>query len=219
MELTKKQIQKVEEYLKRKDFDFIDLKIEILDHMISDIEKLMNENYSFDNAYKKTILKWEKHFEATSSFYFGFQFSESKMVVDKATKMFKPFYFIYLAAYFLPFIILQSVVEFKPSKATSDFINGFLLSTSFIALICFIVMAINVVKTKIKTTYSFIIKTQYLGVLLLIIPLITQSFFDKKGILISIFFGMYCAGITVVFISHYFYRKHKKAIQKNSFII
>jgi hypothetical protein len=44
MELTKEQIDKVQHFLEVKKFDYLDLKIEVLDHMISEIEILMDKN-------------------------------------------------------------------------------------------------------------------------------------------------------------------------------
>ncbi len=55
MEITTKQIQQVETYLDKKNFDFIDLNVEVLDHIILDIESLLSKKYSFDNAFKITI--------------------------------------------------------------------------------------------------------------------------------------------------------------------
>ena len=55
MELTKEQIQQVERYLDKKNFDFIDLKVEVLDHMVSDIESFLVNNYTFENAFKITV--------------------------------------------------------------------------------------------------------------------------------------------------------------------
>ena len=89
MELTTQQIHQIETYLQKRKVDFIDLRVEILDHMISDIESLLQKNYSFENAFKITTLKWEKHFTERSSFYFGMLYSESKIVVNKAVKEFK----------------------------------------------------------------------------------------------------------------------------------
>lgn len=75
MEITKQQIDKVEKYLENRQFDYIDLKYEVLDHMISDIEKHLNNNISFENAFKITVLKWNKHFEETYSFILKTQYT------------------------------------------------------------------------------------------------------------------------------------------------
>mgnify|MGYP000450178507 CR=1 FL=1 len=68
MEITTKQIQQVETYLDKKSFDFIDLKVEVLDHMISDIESLLDNNYSFENAFKITVLRGSFFFKFSKTF-------------------------------------------------------------------------------------------------------------------------------------------------------
>jgi len=213
MELTNEQIQQVESYLDKKSFDFIDLKVEILDHMISDIESFIDKAYSFENAFKATILKWNKHFEDSSSFFFGFQYHESKIVVKNAVKIFKPFYFLYLTAYFLPFIILQRF-SFIFSKKTIVYFDLFLNTLSVIFLISLIYIIVNVLKSKVKTTYRFILRTQYLGIIFLIIPLLSGKHFNDKGEMNPIFTGFLLAGFAVTYICYYFYKKHKEVIKK-----
>ncbi|MCI2229492.1 hypothetical protein MC378_09970 [Polaribacter sp. MSW13] len=213
MELTNEQVQQVENYLDNKSFDFIDLKLEILDHLISDIESFIDKGFSFDNAFKATVLKWDKHFKDSSSFYFGLLYSESKIVVKKAVKIFKPFYFLYLTAYFLPLIILKKF-SFTFSINTIDYFDTLLNTLSVIFLIYLIYIIVKVFKSKVKTTYSFILRTQYLGVVFLIIPLLSGKHFNDKGEMNPIFTGFLLAGFAVTYICFYFYKKHKDAIKK-----
>jgi hypothetical protein len=212
MELTKEQTQKVESYLNNKNFDFIDLKDEILDHMISDIENKMSKNLSFENAFKMMLLKWDTHFRATSSFFFGMMYSNSKIVVKKAVKLFKPFYFLYIAAYILPVAFLK-LFPVTFSESMVDFINGFLLSFSIVMLGYILFIFIKTRMTKIKTTYRFILSTQYFGLILLIMGL-SVGVFNDDGMLNPVFTGFVSGGYAVVFICHYFYKKHQEAIQK-----
>ena len=213
MELTKEQIQKVEYYLENKNFDFIDLKVEVLDHMISDIESYLDKDYSFENAFKITVLKWDKHFTDTSSFYFGLQYSESRIVVKKAAKIFKPFFFLYMAAYFLP-VVFFTKFSIVFSESTSYFLNAFLNSITAIFIVYLIFIIVKVLKSKVKTTYRFILKTQYLGLFFLVVPLFMGNHFNDEGILIPFLIGFQCAGFTVTYICHYFFKKHKEAIKK-----
>jgi ABC-type antimicrobial peptide transport system permease subunit len=213
MELTAAQILQVENYLAKNKFEFIDLKVEVLDHMISDIESFTNENHSFENAFKMTVLKWNKHFRETSSFYFGIQYSESKIVVKKAKKMFKPFFFLYITAYILPvFVFMNFQVVF--SKTKQEFLNQAFSFITLISLIYVLYIIINVLKSKIKTTYSFILKTQYMGAIFLVISLIKGDFFNNEGDIKGVFTGFLFAGFAVTYICHVFYKKHKKAIKK-----
>jgi hypothetical protein len=211
MEITTKQIQQVEIYLDKKSFDFIDLKVEVLDHMISDIESFLDNNYSFENAFKLTVLKWDQHFKDTSSFYFGLQYHESKIVVKKAIKMFRPFYFIYLSSYILPVLFLKNF-SIVFSKNTIYLVNEFLNLITAVLLIYLIFIIIKVIKTKVKTTYRFVLRAQYLGMIFLVIPLLMGSHFNDKGNLEPVFTGFLCGGFAVTYICHYFFKKHKEAI-------
>jgi hypothetical protein len=217
MEITTEQIQQVETYLTKKNFDFIDLKVEVLDHMISDIESLLTKKYSFEDAFRITVLKWKKYFEETSSFYFGFSYSESKIVVKKAIKMFKPFYFIYLAAYFLPVAFLK-LVPIKVAEDTASFINGFLVSSVSILLTYLFIIVIKAKQSKVKTTYRFILKTQYLSVVLLVLGVFLGPIFNDEGEMNAAFTGFTSVGFAVVFICHYFYKKHEEAIHLYKFL-
>jgi hypothetical protein len=212
MELTTAQIKKVENYLYNKNFDFIDLKDEILDHMISDIESKMSKNLSFENAFKMMVLKWDTHFRDTSSFFFGLMYSNSKIVVKKAVKLFKPFYFLYIAAYFLPVAFLK-LFPVTFSESIVNFINGFLLSFSIVMLGYMLFIFIKTRMTKVKTTYRFILSTQYFGLILLIMGL-SVGVFKDDGMLNPVFTGFVSAGYAIVFICHYFYKKHQAEITK-----
>ena len=213
MEITTQQIHQIETYLQKRKVDFIDLKVEILDHMISDIESLLQKNYSFENAFKITTLKWEKHFTERSSFYFGMLYSESKIIVNKAVKEFKPFYFLYLASYFLPIIFLKNVaISFQENIA--NFINALLLTVTFLSLIYMVFIIVKTQLSKQKSTYRFILKTQYVAIIFFIIPLLLGSFFNDNGQLNAVFSGFVSAGFMVTFICHYFYRKHQAVVEK-----
>ena len=211
MEITTKQIKQVETYLDKKNFDFIDLKVEVLDHMISDIESFLDRNYSFENAFKTTILKWEKYFKETSSFYFGLHYHESKIVVKKAIKMFRPFYFLYLAVYILPFAFLK-LVPIKVAEETASFINGFLVSSASILLAYLFIIFIKTKQSKVKTTYRFILKTQYLSVVLLVLGVFLGAVFNDEGEMNAAFTGFTSGGFAVVFICHYFFKKHEEVV-------
>jgi hypothetical protein len=212
MELTKEQIYKIEKYLDHKYFDAIDLRPEILDHMVSDVERKMSRNLSFESAFKMTVLKWDNHFKDTSSFFFGLIYTNSRIVVKKAVKLFKPFYFLYLAAYFLPVVFLK-LYPIKVSESAVDFINGFIHSFSLALLGYLLFIIVKTKMSKVKTTFRFILSTQYSGLILLIMGLLVGVFKDN-GELNPVFTGFVSAGYAVVFICHHFYKKHVEVISK-----
>ena len=217
MEITKEQQQHVEVYLQNKDFDFIDLYVEVLDHIISDIESLLVKNYSFENAFKITILKWEKYFKETSSLYLGRYYTESKIVVKNAIKIFKPFYFLYLAAFILPYTFLK-LVPIQIAENTADFINNFLFSFAASLLCYMIFIFVKTMRSKVKTTYRFILKTQYFGLFFIILGVFFGAIFNDEGEMNPAFTGFTSGGFAVAFICHYFYKKHLEAIKKHKIL-
>ena len=118
-----------------------------------------------------------------------------------------------MSAYFLPVIFLNKfLINF--SENTAVFLNGFLKSITALCFLYFIFIIIKVLQSKTKTTYSFVLKTQYLGIILLVIPLFIGNYFNDKESLNGIFIGFLLAGWSVTYICHYFYKKHKEAIKK-----
>ena len=213
MEITKEQIQQIETYLQKRKVDFIDLKVEILDHMISDIEQLMSKNHSFENALKMTTIKWERHFTNRSSFYFGYWYSESKIVVNKAVKEFKKFYFLYFASYFLPLAFLENVaIQFE--KSTVILINQMVVLLTFLSLSYILFIFIKTTFSKQKTTYHFILKTQFTGAIFLVIFLFLGDLFQDNRMLQPIFTGFTFASFVVTYICHHFYKKHQAVVEK-----
>ncbi|WP_299057609.1 hypothetical protein [uncultured Polaribacter sp.] len=214
MELTKEQLLQIDNYLKEKKFDFIDLKIEVLDHIISDIESLVIKGYTFSEAFIMVKIRWEKHFRETSSFYFGLQFSESKIVVKKAKKIFKKYYFIYLATYIFPLILFKKI-PFKVENQMGEAISTLTRSLAVLATIYILYMVLKTTQTKVKSTYRFILKTQYLGVIFLVILTFLDSINDKDGFVNPLFASFTGAGFSALLICNHFYKKHKEAILKN----
>lgn len=212
MKITDEYIKVVENYLHEKEFNYIDLKHEVLDHMILEIEEKMSQNTSFDVAFEYTTLKWDNFFRQSSIFYFGIIYSRPKLIIKKAVKQFRMYFILYLAAYFLPQLLLKS---FKISIASNiaGFVNTFVLLTSTICFSYILHIAFKVKKSNVKTTYSFILKAQYLGIIFLLMGALF-GVFDRQNILSSTFVGFVLAGYTVVFICHHFFKKHQKEINK-----
>ena len=143
MELTKNQIQEIENYIEVNNVDYLDLKIELLDHIVSDIEYKMNKGFSFESALQLTKQKWSKHFRSSSSIFLGLQFSTSKVVLKKAVKEFRSFYVLYIISCILPFVIFRNVlVDF--TENTISYVNSFLKISTFLALLYFVYIIFKV---------------------------------------------------------------------------
>lgn len=212
MKLTKEQIEKVDNYLEEKQLNYIDLKHEVLDHILSDIENL-TEKISFENAFKITILKWDKHLRETSSFWLGLMYSNKNIVMKKAVKVFRPFYIFYLIAYFIPIIIFK-FFTFKVPVRIASLINNVIYYLLTFLLLYVLVIIIKTYNSSKKTTYSFILKTQYAGLVFIAVILFVGGIFDNEGRLSSIFASFTLAGLSTLYSIHYFYKKHMQVLLK-----
>lgn len=211
MQLTKEQIQKVEKYLHNKYFDFIDLKVEVLDHIISDVEEKMRlEKVSFHQAFASSKQRWSSQLTETTSMFFGLGFSAPKIVIQKAKKVYWKQYVLLLASYFLPFLVLNNF-DFKIENPNNYFFFPVLKIVVGFSLIAFFYMLLSK-NNKIKTTYGFILKSQSLGILtgLIVFMIIVSRLKELNSIHIS----MICSSLFITISYFNFYKKHKEAIKK-----
>ncbi|WP_347173162.1 hypothetical protein [Polaribacter uvawellassae] len=215
MELTKNQLQEIENYIKSNDVDYIDLKIELLDHITSDVEHKISKGFSFESAFQFTKQKWNKHFRNTSSIFLGFQHSTSKIVLKKAVKEFKPFYFLYIFSYFFPFLIIKTF-SIEYTENMMFYINTFFKIATLLALIYFVFIIYKVSFSKVKTTYRFILKTQYFGIVFLLTAQFFTGYSEKLGQMNEFFVSFSCVGLATTYICHHFYKKHFLEISKNN---
>ena len=106
MDLSKQQLQRVAHYLNVKGITYIDLRMEVFDHIVSDIEaKMIAENLDFETTFYSVTDKWNKHLKQESSFYFGLTYSLPKIVLNKAKKVYKKWFFLPVMAYLIPYIL------------------------------------------------------------------------------------------------------------------
>lgn len=211
MELTKEQLQRVEHYLNVKDITYIDLRMEVLDHIVSDIEtKLTKKNLDFETVFYNVKDKWNPQLKETTSMFFGIGFSAPKLIIQKAKKVYWKQYLFLLASYFLPFSLLTHY-NFKIENPTEFNFFIILKGTIILSFLTFIYMLLSK-NNKIKTTYGFILKSQSLGAITGLI--VIAVFFTKLKELNGISIGMFCSFIFMTFSYFLFYKKHKEAIQK-----
>jgi len=216
MELNKEQIQLVNNYVEQ-NMNYIDLKLEVLDHMVLDIEQLINKhNYSFENAYKSTLLKWNKSFRKTSNaFYFSNFYSAPKMVLSKAIKNFKWYFFTYLLFYF-SIALSTKYFTFSINENSILFLNTVIKYLVIISLAAFIYLQTIIHFSKIKSTFGFIIKNHVFHGVFLLIPLLTNDYFKPNKSTLNLSLAWALIGIYIVIILFIFYKKHLKIVSKFS---
>ena len=65
MELTKKQVLHIESLLEKNGVKFWDIKIELLDHVVTDVEKRVELGEKFEDAIQNSFISlgWEGNFD------------------------------------------------------------------------------------------------------------------------------------------------------------
>ncbi|WP_422089729.1 hypothetical protein [Tenacibaculum ovolyticum] len=209
MELTKEQIQRVEKYLDKKGVKFIDFRIEIFDHIISQIEQqLAIDNADFKTVFYQVTNKWNEQLDETSSWLLGLTYTAPKIVIKKAKKVFKKYLFLS----YLP-IIITFFVAFNSKLELNKIFSNLIFFALIILLLISIFYTFKIWKSKQKTVYSFIIKTQSLNFLFFPFMIIGSSFEDFINI------GYLGYLVIVTYYSRLFYRKHQQEKERYSFII
>lgn len=211
MELTVEQINRIEKYLDYKKIDYVDFRHEILDHMSTDIEHIMiSNNDDFDTAFNHTIKKWNGQLQRTSSLIFGLAFQAPKLVINRAIRIFKPFYIITFIIGILGVPIFHFSNIQISDKTVTFLVFNFKLITIFLSVI-WVFIFLKIRHYKRKTVHSFIIKTQAIGVVSVPIILIyNYSDFFVNGLALIMFLSFLYNSI----VSIYFLKKHLQEIKK-----
>jgi len=210
MELNKEQLQRVEHYLDVKDITYIDIRTEVFDHIVSDIEvKITDDNLDFETVFYTVTDKWNAHLKQTSSWLYGIAYSAPKIVMKKVNNNFKKWFLITNSL-----MILLSMVEKELNisflENTQLFLTNSVVIINIISSFILVFLMIKNSKIKEKTSYSFILKTQNLGVLIAFFAIIFSGIIE--GITPIYSFTFMSIAITYIY-SHYL-KKHQKAIQK-----
>jgi hypothetical protein len=214
MEITKQQLQRVAHYLNVKGITHVDLRMEVFDHIISDIEaKMMAEKLDFETAFYKVTVTWNKHLIKESSLYFGLTYSLPKIVLDKAKKVYKKWYFLSVLAYLIPYILLDQL-KITFSQNAIDVLNVFLQILAVCTLMVFFGLLIVKYKEKNKTSFSFILKTLSWNFFIGFIVLFYLNF-NAQDDLQSFPISFLAAFIFITYSYFHFYKKHLEAVKKH----
>ncbi|WP_272150855.1 hypothetical protein [Tenacibaculum aiptasiae] len=209
MELTDNQIQRINSYLDAKGIKLIDFRIEIFDHIISEIErKLSNDNLDFETAFKLVIKKWNFELKKTNSFIFGRFYSAPKIVIDRAKRIFLKYFLASFSPIFISFLII-----FNKKVLLSNVFGYFTFFSIVILLFISLFFVIKIIASKEKTVYSFIIKTQITNFIVMPYILVSNSINDIFNISILIYM------MVVNYYSILFYKKHKQEKEKYKLLV
>lgn len=147
MRLTNEQIKIIDQTLMDKGVVYDDIKLELLDHIITDIE-LETEESNFDIAFSKAMLKWERELEEINP---SGKFAAPRIVMEKFSSFFKGQYkfFFPVAAVFSFFIAI--ITTLYPEELVYNTLKLVFYSVYFLFSLGGIISLFFISKTKSKT--------------------------------------------------------------------
>ena len=177
MKLTAEQITQIEEILVLKGLKYDDLKLEVTDHIASEIEVLMQEeNISFKVAFIEVFIKWKWQLKpGNNGLWLGRGFSGPKIVMDKFTSYTKS-RLVYILSASVPLTLATiGLMHFlNPNMAILIFTK--VIRTLFLFEALLIATGwILIWKSKRTTTYSYLFKKR--SILVFFQPLIIAAGF------------------------------------------
>jgi len=156
MKLTTEQIECINQTLVKKGVKFDDLKMEVLDHIASEIEvRLSNEEISFDIVFNAVFEKWEQSLEISSSGnWLGAFFKAPRAVIEKlVTYSKRQTVNILLSAIVFGFV-LALIVSNIQSQQTFNSLNLGLKGAYLVLVLATVLSLFLIWNSKIKTTYG-----------------------------------------------------------------
>lgn len=211
MKLSKEQIQQVEGYLTRKGMKYIDIRFEVLDHISTDIENLIeSKNYSFEDAFNEVKDKWRNSFKKESSMVLGPIYDRPSIFIKKCLKIYKPYIKIGFALILICGLLYKFL--FKNSYFFIVTFTYLFIVFSFVYtwFLCYWFFEIR--KTKLKTSYSFLFNTQILPNLFIMVLI----FNNMRGNFLLRFDSFDFTFFSILILTFYagfvFYKNHLKAV-------
>lgn len=200
MKLTQEQIECVEKYLDYKELNYIDVRIEVLDHIISEVEVLLAQGINFEDAFKQSTKKWHNDLQITSSFLIGLIHTRPKIVIDKALNLGKNWLMFSFIAIFLQTFFSEKLII--PSFLSNNSIFFLVVGTVLVITNLYFYFKMK----ELKTTFLFLFEKFIIPTLLLL--LIVAFCLPKVS---SFYVSLICCN---TFLGYKLYKEHQKIVLK-----
>lgn len=213
LKFTTEEIKQVEQYLNKKELYYVDLRYELLDHILLDIEyQMRNEKMSFGDAFKNTCIKWKGNFYKESSYWLGIMFRGPRVFIDGCVKIQKLFLILLVVATLL-FVLLSVLI--KPVLDVELLFYVTLgITPIYISCVLYWWVKINVSQT--KTSFSFLFN-RYIIINFLINFVVLYKLYNIQVSALNFSDFSYLVLVySVLFQGHYLYKNHQKVVSQFS---
>jgi len=204
MKLTVEQIDKIDVILDKLGLDFLDIKLEIKDHIACQVEEEMKLNQSdFNSALLLILEQWETKLVLSESLFISNKRTFPKIVIQQLFKRFLIYNITLLVSILM--VSLVYINFLKNFEHEALFTNSFKWVYGFCFLMCF-VLKIKIDLKKIRTSYSYMFNQNFW--------LFTIYFF--MFILLSGFMNFFLFSIFIVVFPYliYSFYMHQQFINK-----
>ncbi len=156
MKLSKEQIAQIDETLVSNKVVYDDVKLELTDHIASDIEGIMSDkSVSFEEAFKDAFEKWERKLVLTSNAgWLGFFVFSPKLVVDKMVSYSKRQMTLIFISAFIFGTLMSSLVTIYNNDKFFNILKFGLTSLFLLIGVTTIFLIFLIWKSNHKTTYG-----------------------------------------------------------------
>jgi hypothetical protein len=204
MQLTTEQIATIEQTLVLNGLNYEDIKLEVTDHIASEIEVLMNENsLVFEENLKIVFDKWKEQLRPkVYGLWLGYAYSGPKMAMDKMVDFTKSelkwgLLLAFVSAFFIVMLYkINNNVDFLLVLAS------ILKKLLIVVALTIIYFRIILFKSKIKTVFSTLFNRRFYSTLLFsiqiafnffrIVPLNKSLEIKVLTLVLPLLFIMYC---------------------------
>lgn len=153
MKLTTQQIEKINETLTVKGLIYDDIKLEVTDHIASEIENAIKDNsISFDVAFDEVFNNWETELKITSNWWSS-GFVAPKIAIDKyELQLKKLFKFAFLCDLTFSFLIVVLTYTY-PQEITYTILK--MVYVTCYSIVFFLIVYFWLINRKLKTKSIF----------------------------------------------------------------
>ncbi|MBL4746062.1 MAG: hypothetical protein JKY08_06815 [Flavobacteriaceae bacterium] len=211
LKFTTKEIVQVEKYLNKKELYYVDLRYEILDHMLLDIEhQMMDEKISFDDAFKNTRNKWGKQLCNSSSFWIGVIFSGPKIFIDKCAKLQKRFFLMNVVTSLL---VMSFMLLFTP-VLEMELMRIIFYPMTLFCIGSLLYWGYKMIKTKIKSSFAYLFYRQVIPGVFIILLFLLQ--FINSSVMTLDYSSFYYLVLlfNLFYQGFYLFKNHQKEVSQ-----
>lgn len=157
MTLSEQQIEHINSVLVLNGLLFDDLKLEITDHIATEIEVIMVENgLSFEENLKNVLSKWEDFLRPKSSYWLRNTVAIPTIALQKCIRLKQRLLLISICSGLVLTFFSIKILKLYESAQVLSILNSILQMVSILFIFMFFYIKFRIKKTNVITTYSYL---------------------------------------------------------------